>query len=860
MALSVPAHARRRSHSVHAILAALTATAAAVALTVTAQPLAIASTGPGDFRGPPTGKIAFTELPSSDESTIWTVERDGTGARALTSGALDSEPKFSPTGRQISYLHQLPPDPLGGGGVSEIWVMNSDGSNQHSLTPVPAQRTFGAHEWEIASANLRWSADGHEVILRGDTSDSPDQFEDLYAVDASTLEWRPLNVFQAPCDKTTGMDLSPGGHATTTRTVYEPCEQPDVPAQYVVDVDGTVVTFDPAADAVESDSVATFAGDNALLYTSLSTGNPFTDDATPLVYRAGLAGGTGTRLMDFGAPGVNSASGVDGAPLGCGVSLFDAAGPHMAPGQDLIGFTGTGWPADGPGGCQMPVSGVGTVGPDGTGFKMLTGTGGGLISMQCTPGSCLTRMTVQVTTDGIVGGLPGDPTFQLTGALNETLQLSVPVTRSVGGGTLSLTLSGPADWPLIAIDCGGLGSVNLATGTVTLTVVSGDDIGCTFKVGNPGTKDSDGDGFSDAVDNCSSVPNPDQADLDRDGLGDACDPDIDGDGQANAVDPCPNDATNSCIAPTGTPVYVAMGDSFSSGEGACDPGGKRKHCQYDPATRIATDLCHRSLRAYGPTSVLASTLGFSLSRFVACSGAVVDDFYRTHPDANRHNEGLQIAKLAAVEADPDRYVAAVTLSVGGNDLGFSSIVAKCLAESRIFNLFCSDGYSIMFADGKLLAALQARLEVLYGDILRAAPRAQVYVMGYPRLFAANPSGHTGTNNHQDCDFHPEDALWFNVFERDGDNTIRLAVDRVANSRLHFVDAYYAFDGHGLCRAGISNFDRSTWVNTVLYGKSGTVHHVVFQESFHPNAAGQAALKNALNSCVGKVESGQKCDE
>lgn len=49
-----------------------------------------------------------------------------------------------------------------------------------------------------------------------------------------------------------------------------------------------------------------------------------------------------------------------------------------------------------------------------------------------------------------------------------------------------------------------------------------------------GPVDSDGDGFSDTLDNCPGVANPSQADFDNDGLGDACDADDDNDGLSDA--------------------------------------------------------------------------------------------------------------------------------------------------------------------------------------------------------------------------------------------------------------------------------------------------------------------------------------
>ena len=41
---------------------------------------------------------------------------------------------------------------------------------------------------------------------------------------------------------------------------------------------------------------------------------------------------------------------------------------------------------------------------------------------------------------------------------------------------------------------------------------------------DPSTEDSDGDGISDAQDNCPAIPNPAQVDSDGDGMGDVCDP------------------------------------------------------------------------------------------------------------------------------------------------------------------------------------------------------------------------------------------------------------------------------------------------------------------------------------------------
>lgn len=121
---------------------------------------------------------------------------------------------------------------------------------------------------------------------------------------------------------------------------------------------------------------------------------------------------------------------------------------------------------------------------------------------------------------------------------------------------------------LLGIAAGDSYSVAFVDGTM------GNKTTLLFKVKNPTVQqtcvstttttlppDADGDGITDALDNCPTVPNPTQADIDNDGHGDDCDPcpsfsnpgptpcpttttttlppDTDGDGITDALDNCP---------------------------------------------------------------------------------------------------------------------------------------------------------------------------------------------------------------------------------------------------------------------------------------------------------------------------------
>ena len=220
---------------------------------------------------------------------------------------------------------------------------------------------------------------------------------------------------------------------------------------------------------------------------------------------------------------------------------------------------------------------------------------------------------------------------------------------------------------------------------------------------------------------------------------------------------------------------AALGDSYASGVGTRD---------YYPES----GACQRSPRAY---PVLASRrIGAQLA-FAACSGASVGS--------------VEAHQLGVLSAETN----AVTVTVGGNDVGFSQVMSACALPFWASN--CNA--AIDHAQQLMTMVLPAGLRTLYGDISRRAPNADVIVVGYPRLF-----------DGQDCNA----GTFFSGSEETRLNASADLLDRVIATQARaagfgFVDPRSAFAGHAIC-------DRPEWLNGLSYP---------LDESFHPDVAGQA---------------------
>ncbi|MFC4335953.1 SGNH/GDSL hydrolase family protein [Salininema proteolyticum] len=239
--------------------------------------------------------------------------------------------------------------------------------------------------------------------------------------------------------------------------------------------------------------------------------------------------------------------------------------------------------------------------------------------------------------------------------------------------------------------------------------------------------------------------------------------------------------------------YVAMGDSFASGAGAGS--------YYPDTASKKGDGCYRSQNAYGP--LLGTELGADLD-FRACSGARIPDIYADQVDALDDSTGL------------------VTLSVGGNDIGFADVLSTCT-----FNGTSTCEARVDEAERQATEDLPSELDALYAEVRQSAPNADVLIVGYPVLFVEQTCwGNLGINTTEQ------------KFINDATYVLRDVVAAAAGrAGFSFADPIDEFDGRGVCASG-------SYVNGL---KSDLA------ESYHPNATGHAdGFMPELRSAVAAV--------
>lgn len=229
--------------------------------------------------------------------------------------------------------------------------------------------------------------------------------------------------------------------------------------------------------------------------------------------------------------------------------------------------------------------------------------------------------------------------------------------------------------------------------------------------------------------------------------------------------------------------YVALGDSFSSGVGAGS---------YDLST------CLRSSKAYAP--LWAASHSVNSFKFPACGGAVTSDVINS-----------QVNSLSTTTT-------MVTITIGGNDAGFSDIMETCR--------FGSDSdCTARVNEAKTFATtvLPGRLDATYAAIRSRAPYARLIVLGYPHLFETGWCGWLGMSSYKRT-----------IINEAADMLASVTADRAGAAGATFADARPFFAGHGVCAS-------SPWIHDLD----------ALIEAYHPNGDGyRYGYLPTLNSITG----------
>jgi lysophospholipase L1-like esterase len=228
-------------------------------------------------------------------------------------------------------------------------------------------------------------------------------------------------------------------------------------------------------------------------------------------------------------------------------------------------------------------------------------------------------------------------------------------------------------------------------------------------------------------------------------------------------------------AQASTGGYVALGDSYSSGVGSGSYISSSGSCE-----RSTLAYPYLWQQAHAPSS-------FS---FQACSGATTSDVL---------NSQLSTLNSGTTE---------VSITIGGNDAGFSSTMETCVLEGTSACLS-----AVNTAENFINTQLGAKLDAVYSAIRSYAPNAHVVVLDYPHLYAV-PG---------DCLFGISDTSR-SAINGAADDLASVTAKEVAKyGNFSFGDVRAAFSGHEICTD-------SEWLHSTTYP---------IDESYHPNSAGQS---------------------
>lgn len=253
------------------------------------------------------------------------------------------------------------------------------------------------------------------------------------------------------------------------------------------------------------------------------------------------------------------------------------------------------------------------------------------------------------------------------------------------------------------------------------------------------------------------------------------------------------------IGLAGHRTYVALGDSYSSGLGSSGT--------YD-------ESCHRTSHAW---STMMESYFQDARLLTACAGDTISGVENQLPDMQDY--------FAAHPGKPQL----ITLTVGGNDIGFKDLIVDCIMND------CSSRGPELAAK---MDALQPRLADLYRQIKAEEPYADIVVGGYP--WVVEPDG-----DSMNIGCLPLDQNERNMITGISSYLNQTISDAASSAGVWSVGQRVRdiFVHHNACQGGDDE-----WINAVSVDPGG-LYGFIDVDSFHPKDPGQLAYAIAFDDAV-----------
>lgn len=332
---------------------------------------------------------------------------------------------------------------------------------------------------------------------------------------------------------------------------------------------------------------------------------------------------------------------------------------------------------------------------------------------------------------------------------------------------------------------------------------------------------------------------------------------------------------------------VALGDSYTSGEGASDPAGgpyqgdpdaDDYYKETDVNGALADDMgrnaCHRSPFAWPGKAVLADNMGASIGRresswdssmdfqLLACSGAQTENinprytragYPNSLPVTNAFNDEAQGPYGEMTQIDKgylDENTTLVMLSIGGNDARFGDVIAECLLKAGLYS--CPDAQ--LSGESEHLSVTVPRdvndrvkksIEQTLQEINKRAPNAKIMLMGYPKLL----------ENDGACFWPllvPYEAGWLNDMVGVSMNPMMQSVADTLSLAgtpipVSFANPIADFSGRAIC--GNPESIHGIVNNKTAGDDPSILAQPTSSQSFHPTLDGTTLYANAANRAL-----------